>query len=360
MREVQHDMRGTAWRERGGMMREAAVQQERWQCGKRGGNSTTSRHERDVGETRDEAMQQPASTREAQCNMRDGGVTKEMRVVRQGVARQGGAQRRQGVARWWQGVAWWGVAWQRHKGALCGAVRWKAAWQKIIWIESFHWRDPPPCAALCAAVVLALQPVSTLRQCVPNESCTDVLLIAPSIVKCDAIVEYARAIQWRQCNEDAGATVVAASDAGQQREHFSYFLNPPADPIRAANKVDREQCRCHSPCAIVCAAVMTAVLPLAAIPSLAFVVLPCCPLLSLSLSCHPPPCCPLLSSSRHAAPCCVAQCRHCTTLHWRNPPPRAAFCAAIMLTDPPLVNATLLPLKDKIWIWQNEFYLQIK
>ncbi len=31
-----------------------------------------------------------------------------------------------------------------------------------------------------------------------------------------------------------------------------------------------------------------------------------------------------------------------------------------MLTVSPLVNATLLPLKDKIWIWQNEFYLQIE
>ncbi len=94
--------------------------------------------------------------------------------------------------------------------------------------------------------------------------------------------------------------------------------------------------------------------------SLAFVVLLCRPLLSSSPSCHPPPCCPLPSLSCHAAPCCVAQCHHRTTLHQRNPPPCAAFCAAIMLTVPPLVNATLLPLKDKIWIWQNKFYLQIK
>jgi hypothetical protein len=72
-------------------MREAAVQRERWQCSKRGGDSTTSRRKRDIGATRDKAMQQPASTREAQCNMRDGGVTREGRVVWQGVARQGGA-----------------------------------------------------------------------------------------------------------------------------------------------------------------------------------------------------------------------------------------------------------------------------
>ncbi len=71
-------------------MSEAAVQQERWRCGKRGGNSTTSRCKRDVGATRDEAMQQPASIREVQCNIRDGGVTREGRVVRQGVAWQGG------------------------------------------------------------------------------------------------------------------------------------------------------------------------------------------------------------------------------------------------------------------------------
>ena len=153
---------------------------------------------------------------------------------------------------------------------------------------------------------------------------------------------------------------MATSVAGQQRERSSYFLNPPADPICAANKVDREQCRRHSPCATVCAAFVTAVLHLAAMLSLAFVVLPCRPLLSLSPSCRPPLCCPLLSSSCCAAPCCVSQCCHCTTLHQRNPPPRAAFCAAIMLTVPPLVDATLLPLKDKIWIWQNEFYLQIK
>ncbi len=110
----------------------------------------------------------------------------------------------------------------------------------------------------------------------------------------------------------------------------------PADPICTANKVDCEQCRCHSTCATVCAAAVTAVLPLAAILSLAFVVLPCCPLLSLSLSCCPPPCHPLLLSSRRAAPCCVAQCRHCTSLHRRDPPPHAAFCAAIMLTVSPL------------------------
>jgi hypothetical protein len=45
-------------------MKEAGVQRERRRCGERGGDSTTSRHERDVGAT-NEAMQQPASTREA-------------------------------------------------------------------------------------------------------------------------------------------------------------------------------------------------------------------------------------------------------------------------------------------------------
>ncbi len=186
------------------------------------------------------------------------------------------------------------------------------------------------------------------------------MLVAPAIVECDAIIEYARAIQGRRRDEDAGATVVAASVAGRQREHSSYFLNSPNDPICAANKVDPEQCRRHSPCATICAAFVTAVLPLTAMPSLAFVVLPCRPLLSLSPSCHPLLCCPLLSLSRRAAPRCVAQCCHRTNLHQRNPPPCADFCAIIMLTVPPLVDATLLPLKDKIWIWQNEFYLQIK
>ncbi len=126
------------------------------------------------------------------------------------------------------------------------------------------------------------------------------------------------------------------------------------------HKVNREQCRRRSPCATVCATVVTAVLPLAAMPSFAFVVSPCCPSLSSIPLCCPPPCRPFSSLSRRAAPCCVAQCCHCTTLHQRDPPPRVAFCAAIMLTVPPLIDATLLPLKDKIWIWQNEFYLQIK
>jgi hypothetical protein len=153
---------------------------------------------------------------------------------------------------------------------------------------------------------------------------------------------------------------VAASVAGRQRECSSYFLNPPADPIFPANKVNCEQCRRCSPRATICAAVVTAVLPLAAMLSLAFVVLPCRPSLASSPSCCLPPCRPLPLSSCRAAPCCVAQCYHHTTLHQRDPPPCAAFCAAIMLTVPPLIDATLLPLKDKIWVWQNEFYLQIK
>jgi hypothetical protein len=118
-------------------MIEAAVQWERWQCGKRGGNSTTSRRKRDVGATRDEAMQQPASTREAQCDMRDSGMTREGRVVRQGVAWQGGAQWRQGVVRWRRGVAWWGAARQWHKAALRGAAWQKAARHKLFKLRAF-------------------------------------------------------------------------------------------------------------------------------------------------------------------------------------------------------------------------------
>jgi hypothetical protein len=53
--------------------------------------------------------------------------TREGRVVRQGVAPQGGAQQRQGVTQQWKGVAWRGAAQQRHKMALCGVARQKAA-----------------------------------------------------------------------------------------------------------------------------------------------------------------------------------------------------------------------------------------
>jgi len=52
---------------------------ERRRCGERGGNSTNSRCKRDGGATRKEVMQQPTSTREAQCKERDGGVTREGR-----------------------------------------------------------------------------------------------------------------------------------------------------------------------------------------------------------------------------------------------------------------------------------------
>jgi len=52
---------------------------ERRRCGERGGNSTDSRCKRDGGTMREEAMQQPTSTREAQRKERDGGVTREGR-----------------------------------------------------------------------------------------------------------------------------------------------------------------------------------------------------------------------------------------------------------------------------------------
>jgi len=60
---------------------------ERWICGERCGNSTNSWRKRDGGETREEAMQQPTSTREAQREERDGGVTREERGGMEGVAR---------------------------------------------------------------------------------------------------------------------------------------------------------------------------------------------------------------------------------------------------------------------------------
>jgi hypothetical protein len=49
---------------------------------------------------------------------------------------------------------------------------------------------PPSVLLLCP-----LHPVPTLRQRVPNKLCAGVLLVMPSIAKCDAIAEYARAIQ---------------------------------------------------------------------------------------------------------------------------------------------------------------------
>ncbi len=55
---------------------------------------------------------------------------------------------------------------------------------------------------------------NTLRQCIPDESHIGVSLIAPWIVKCNAIVEYTGAMQQQQRNKNAGATVVVASVAG--------------------------------------------------------------------------------------------------------------------------------------------------
>ena len=46
------------------MMSMVVLHQARQQCGKRGGNSTTSWRKRDGGAMREEAMQQPTSTRE--------------------------------------------------------------------------------------------------------------------------------------------------------------------------------------------------------------------------------------------------------------------------------------------------------
>jgi len=52
---------------------------ERRRCEERGGNSTNSWCKRDGGATREEAMQQPTSTRKAQLKEIDGGVTREGR-----------------------------------------------------------------------------------------------------------------------------------------------------------------------------------------------------------------------------------------------------------------------------------------
>ena len=54
---------------------DAKSDKERWQFGEKGGNSTTTQCKRDGGATGEEAMQQPTSTREAQHEERDGGVT---------------------------------------------------------------------------------------------------------------------------------------------------------------------------------------------------------------------------------------------------------------------------------------------
>jgi len=58
---------------------DAKRDKERRRCGERGGNSTNSWHKRDGGATGEEAMQQPTSTREAQREEREGGVTREGR-----------------------------------------------------------------------------------------------------------------------------------------------------------------------------------------------------------------------------------------------------------------------------------------
>jgi len=58
---------------------DAKRNKEMRRCRERGGNSTTSRCKRDGGATREEAMQQPTSTREAQRKERHGGATREGR-----------------------------------------------------------------------------------------------------------------------------------------------------------------------------------------------------------------------------------------------------------------------------------------
>jgi len=68
---------GRQQRRRGSNAKRDMRDKERRQCGERGGNSANSRCKRDGDATREEAMQQPTSTREAQCKERDGGVTRE-------------------------------------------------------------------------------------------------------------------------------------------------------------------------------------------------------------------------------------------------------------------------------------------
>jgi len=72
---------------------------ERRQCRERGGTSTNSRCKRDGGATREEAIQQPTSTREAHRKERDGGMTREGRggMARfcTGSTRKGDAARQQ-------------------------------------------------------------------------------------------------------------------------------------------------------------------------------------------------------------------------------------------------------------------------
>jgi len=58
-------------RRRGSNAKHDMRDKERRRWGERGGNSTNSRCKGDGGATREEAMQQPTSTREVQCKERD-------------------------------------------------------------------------------------------------------------------------------------------------------------------------------------------------------------------------------------------------------------------------------------------------
>jgi len=70
---------GQERRHRGRNTKRDMHDKERRRCGERGGNSTNSRCKRDGGATRNKALQQPTSTREAQRKERDGGMTREGR-----------------------------------------------------------------------------------------------------------------------------------------------------------------------------------------------------------------------------------------------------------------------------------------
>ncbi len=170
--------------------------------------------------------------------------------------------------------------------------------------------------------MLALHPIPTLRQHVLNKLCAGILLVAPSIVKCDAIVEY----------NDNGAMKMPGQPSwlrpmqGNNGSAPPTSLIPPLIPFMQPTK------------STVSNAAAILLVPPSVPPSgqLSCPLLPCRPL-PLS-SCHAVLCCCCLRRAAHrrAAPC---RCRPAVL-------PLAVLPNAIIV--PPFIDVTLLLVRSSV------------